>query len=257
MTQSSNHSKYELYRKEFDFNYKVFQSRFYLALDAENRFFRIFFNSDQEHLKPYLNSIGLFLLDKKIDDIDGVLARVFYSEKNSLLEESFYWDQSLLIYQNLIKQVKGLETSRIESPRTLICPCEEVDEKYLNSLFESEKGQKKRIIQKLNIGMTCGECLNLFDKCFTELSEKSSFVAGYTLEELYDQLDKELSEFPDYTEFTLSAEDIKIEKIDFPFLKIKMSHLKNKDDSLKLKNQVINFLFSRLNLSFEVELTIE
>jgi hypothetical protein len=74
---------------------------------------------------------------------------------------------------------------------------------------------------------------------------------------LYDQLDKELSEFPDYTEFTLSAEDIKIEKIDFPFLKIKMSHLKNKDDSLKLKNQVINFLFSRLNLSFEVELTIE
>ena len=223
-----------------------------LKLDSLNKVYS-FSHSGAAELSPYLDFIGDYILDLKIDDFKDCLAQTIFS---IALEKEVKWSQwyaneALLIFQRLLDQLIGREFFSQCDPDKIICRCFPKDLSQVLKGHDQTKGVKTDFLKESLVGSGCGKCKTTLDNIWQELDQASDYFRGKTPLEMVDEVKNHLMDFKNYSAQDLDEVELRNIYFDSGHFVFEFSS-NNEFNFDSLQTSLINYLSS--HFGFEVAL---
>ncbi len=217
---------------------------FYFRADAQNRIYRCKFHGDKEsRLTKAVSEVMDQIVDKDID-------KVVRNPLGLIKLDCFKGFEAMnLVREALILYFYPGQTADLKS-KQIVCRCNKIDLKEFSEKFKAKNGDLKSLQKDTNAGLLCGGCLPLLEELSNEYSNSKLYLAGKSVEQIYDIISEALDGFDTYTHIDLKDTKILLKNIDLPVIEIEV--LNHSDNLDALKKSLENYIFGKLETVVEV-----
>ncbi len=219
---------------------------FYFRADAQNRIYRCKFHGEKNRrLTQSISKIIDQILDQDIDQLVKASSQLIKLDSFEDFEAMNLVREALSLYF-FPGQVSDLNSKEI------VCRCNKLSLKDFTDKFQAQNGDLKSLQKETNAGLLCGNCLPLIKKLSKKQADSKLYLAGKSVEQIYDIVSTALEGFDSYTHIDLKDAKIRLKNIDLPVIELEVLDFQN--DLALLKKSIENFIFGKLETVVEIRL---
>jgi hypothetical protein len=233
--------------------WEAFGVTFYIKLDSYNKIYAIKFQSPENQVL-YFDLLLKQVENEELDHLISSMGKKVYAQRDEKLDPLLF-DRSLFQLREALLKLKGEVKLQQYDYNRIICRCAGIDLQTFQELFIQSHGNKKELVRKSNMLMTCGHCKDEFNFYYDNLQQISPENSNVDFSQLCEQVVESIIDFKTYTSVDLTGHDLTLVRLEQTHLIFKIKDAK-KIAIDKLQNELVNFFSAKLNQVMTVELTL-
>ncbi len=227
----------------------------YLKLDSRNKVYAFRYGCKDEKYHSCLNKLGAQLIDQSIEDLYLSFAQTIAQSTSEEFAPDLLLEQCLIRFNKAFAFLLGEERNSHLAKENIVCRCMGVDRAKLQDLYHAYKGNEKELILNSNIGLTCGECMPVFQAELKNLQDKAEYFFGLDSSEILPYFQDSLESFKAYSPLGEKIQGINEVKVEAQCIQMTLT-LSEACNSETLASNLTNFFSARFEAPIQVVLTI-